>query len=142
MPGVRGAAFAGRASQVLPLPLLGVAVPVDAGSAMQEASRGGASMSGKIKPIKFLAYLPPIQTALTISGDGDLLRIKLDCNLSISPDAARLLTMTGKRLMVTIEESLTNFDAKGKNETEKDAKGSSPKVDRRRIANRRNQRKG
>ena len=54
--------------------------------------------------IEFLAYLPPIQTALTISGDGDLLRIKLDCNLSVSPDAARLLIMTGKRLKVTIEE--------------------------------------
>jgi len=63
-----------------------------------------------VKPekIEFLAYLPPIQTALTVSGDGDLLRIKLDCNLSVSPDAARLLMMTGKKLKVTIEELKAN----------------------------------
>jgi len=61
--------------------------------------------------IEFLAYLPPIQTALTISGDGDLLRIKLDCNLSVSPDAARLLIMTGKRLKVTVEELTAEIEA-------------------------------
>ena len=87
--------------------------------------------------IEFLAYLPPIQTALTISGDGDLLRVKLDCNLSVSPDAARLLIMTGKRLKVTIEEYLTEID----DATKKSSKGSSTSMDSRRIDVRRNQRK-
>ena len=95
--------------------------------------------------IEFLAYLPPIQTALTISGDGDLLRIKLDCNLSVSPDAARLLIMTGKRLKITIEESLTDFDDRGKkvpHETKEITKGGGSEMDRRRIADRRDKHQG
>jgi len=79
--------------------------------------------------IEFLAYLPPIQTALTVSGDGDLLRIKLDCNLSVSPDAARLLMMTGKKLKVTVE-TWTEFD----DETKKKAKELSTKASGRRAS--------
>jgi len=76
--------------------------------------------------IEFLAYLPPIQTALTISGDGDLLRIKLDCNLSVSPDAARLLIMTGKRLKVTVEELTTEIEADELRKQSKRARTKNP----------------
>jgi len=39
-----------------------------------------------------------------MSGDGDLLQAKFNINLSNSPDALKLITMTGKKLRVTVEE--------------------------------------
>lgn len=96
--------------------------------------------------VEFLAYLPPIQTALTVSGDGDLMRVKFDINLSISPDAIRLLAMTGKRLKITVK-TLTDFDARKEekakdDEIKKEAKGIGTKTNRRRTTNRRDQRAG
>jgi hypothetical protein len=55
--------------------------------------------------IEFLAYLPPIQSAIMISGEGDLLQAKFNINLHVSPAAARLVMMTGKRLKITVEEA-------------------------------------
>jgi hypothetical protein len=94
------------------------------------------------KPDKLecLAYLPPIQTAITISGDGDLMQAKFNINLSVSPDAARLLIMTGKKLKLTVE-TLTDFDERAKKDhaTEKETEGTRSKANRRRITDRRNQ---
>jgi len=54
--------------------------------------------------IEFLAYLPPIQSAIMKSGDGDLMQVKLNVNLLISPDAAKLMLMTNKRLKIIVQE--------------------------------------
>jgi hypothetical protein len=81
--------------------------------------------------IEFLAYLPPIQSAIMMSGDGDLMQIKLNVNLKLSPEAIKLMMLTGKRLNVTIEEvpeSLTKPD----NEVIKEAEKRTIKVGRRR----------
>lgn len=100
----------------------------------------------KRKPvvIECYAYLPPIQSAIMVSGDGDLLQAKFNINLSISPEAAKLLMMTGKKLKLTVEETLTDFDVeveKGTpDEITKSAKGSGSQVDRRRRTNRRDKR--
>ena len=83
---------------------------------------------------EFFAYLPPIQTALTISGDGDLMQAKFNINLQNSPDATKLLLMTGKKLKVTVE-TCTELNV----ETEKKAKRVSNKTDSRRVTDRRNQ---
>jgi len=56
------------------------------------------------KAIEFYAYLPPIQSAIMKSGDGDLMQVKLNINLLISPDAVKLMLMTNKRLKVKVEE--------------------------------------
>lgn len=76
-----------------------------------------------------------------VSGDGDLLQAKFNINLMNSPEAAKLLMMTGKKLKLTIEESLTDFDGKAQNETEKISEGSGSKMDRRRVTDRRNKQK-
>ena len=62
----------------------------------------------KRKPvvIECYAYLPPIQSAIMVSGDGDLLQAKFNINLSISPEAAKLLVLTGKKLKLTVEETV------------------------------------
>jgi len=54
--------------------------------------------------IEFVAYLPPIQSAIMLDGTGDNLQVKLNIPLKLSPDGIRLAGMTGKRLKVTIEE--------------------------------------
>lgn len=66
----------------------------------------GEKRLAKKKPQKLecFAYLPPIQSAIMISGDGDLLRAKFNINLSISPDAAKLMLMTGRKLKLIVEE--------------------------------------
>ncbi len=56
------------------------------------------------EPIEFDAYLPPIQSAIMKSGDGDLMQVKLNINLLISPEAAKLMLMTNRRLRVRVEE--------------------------------------
>jgi hypothetical protein len=54
--------------------------------------------------VEFDAYLPPIQSAIKVSGEGDTMRIQLEINLRTSPDAFRIAMFTGKRLHITIEE--------------------------------------
>ena len=54
--------------------------------------------------IEFDAYLPPIQSAIMQSGDGDLMQIKLNVNLGISPDAVKMMLMGGKRLHIKVKE--------------------------------------
>jgi hypothetical protein len=56
-------------------------------------------------PIIFSAILPPIQTAITFSGNGDGARIKLDIPETDVAQAAKLLLMTGKELKVTVESA-------------------------------------
>ena len=65
--------------------------------------------------IEFVAYLPPIQSAIMLDGTGDNLQVKLNIPLKLSPDGIRLAGMTGKRLKVTVEEveqSITNGETK------------------------------
>ena len=63
-------------------------------------------MTKTSKSIEFYAYLPPIQSAIMKSGEGDLMQVKLNINLLISPEAAKLMLMTNKRLKVKVEELL------------------------------------
>ena len=91
----------------------------------------------KSNSFSFFAYLPPIQSAVMISGDGDLLQCKLNVNLKISPDAVRLIQMTGKKLKVTIEACTELNDA-----VEKEPKESGRKTDNGRFAHKRNKRAG
>jgi hypothetical protein len=86
--------------------------------------------------IQFYASLPPIQSALKISGDGDNLRVQLDIPIRISPDGLKLALFTQKRLLVVVmeaPESLTELDDAAK----KIPKRSIVNVDRRRFAKRR-----
>lgn len=52
--------------------------------------------------ITFLASLPPILSAITRSGNGDGMRVKLDIPESEFANAVRLLTLQGKTFEVTI----------------------------------------
>jgi hypothetical protein len=54
--------------------------------------------------IEFLAYLPPIQSAIKVSGEGDSMRIQFEIPVRTSPDAFRIALFTGKRLKITVEE--------------------------------------
>jgi hypothetical protein len=54
--------------------------------------------------IEVYAYLPPIQSAIMKSGDGDLMQVKFNINLLVSPQAVGIMLMTGKRLKITVEE--------------------------------------
>jgi hypothetical protein len=67
---------------------------------------GGRGSHGGNVMIEFFAYLPPIQSAIMVDGTGDLLQVKLNIALKISPDAIRLVGMTGKRLRIMVEEVL------------------------------------
>jgi hypothetical protein len=78
--------------------------------------------------IEFFAYLPPIQSAIMVDGTGDLMQAKLNIYLKISPDAIRLIGMTGKKLKVTVEE-LTEVD----DETKKSTTEGITELDSRRI---------
>jgi hypothetical protein len=60
-------------------------------------------MSDKPK-VEVFAYLPPIQSAIMKSGDGDLMQVKFNINLLVSPGAVEIMLMTGKRLKLTVEE--------------------------------------
>ena len=61
-------------------------------------------MAKNPQKVECFAYLPPIQSAIMVSGDGDLLRAKFNINLSNSPEAVKLMMMTGKKLKLTVEE--------------------------------------
>lgn len=55
------------------------------------------------RTISFRGYLPPIQSAITFSGNGDGARVKIDIPGSDIPEALKLLALTGKAFKVTIE---------------------------------------
>lgn len=54
--------------------------------------------------IIFTASFPAIQSAITIDGQGDGARIKLDIPASEMLQVIQLQTMTGKAFKVTVEE--------------------------------------
>ena len=54
--------------------------------------------------IEFIASLPAIQSALTVSGNGDGARLKLDVPGTDMPQVLKLLLMTGRSFRVTIQE--------------------------------------
>jgi len=54
--------------------------------------------------IEFIASLPPIQSAVNISGNGDGARVKLDIPGTEMAQVLKLLLLTGKSFKVTIEE--------------------------------------
>lgn len=53
--------------------------------------------------ITFLASLPPIQSALSVSGDRAGGRLKLDIPESELPQALKVLLLSGKVFRVTVE---------------------------------------
>jgi hypothetical protein len=69
--------------------------------------------------VEVLAYLPPIQSAIMKSGDGDLLQVKFNINLLISPDAVAIMLMTGKRLKLTVQEYPEKANVKKGNNAQK-----------------------
>ena len=89
-------------------------------------------MSAMPEVISFLASLPPIQSAMSVSGDHQGMRIKIDVPECDVPNAVRLMLLAGKLFRVTIEpvkEDLTSFD----DETEKSAEGGPAGMDSRRV---------
>ena len=54
--------------------------------------------------ISFIATLPPIQSAMNVSGNGDGMRIKLDIPQSEIGNAIRLTLLQNTAFKVTIEE--------------------------------------
>ena len=84
---------------------------------------------------EFIAAFPNIMSALLFGADG--VRIKLDIPETFRHEATKLTAWQGKLLRVVI--TLEN-QAESNNETEKEPKGSSSKVDSGRTAIRRNQR--
>ena len=54
--------------------------------------------------IEFDAYLPPVTSAILISGTGDEMQIKLSVALKQSPEALRMSSMTGRRLHIVVTE--------------------------------------
>jgi len=57
-----------------------------------------------MEKISFIASLPPIQSAVSVSGNGDGARVKLDVPGSEMSEVLKLLLLTGKSFKVTIEE--------------------------------------
>ncbi|GAV21596.1 hypothetical protein [Carboxydothermus pertinax] len=53
--------------------------------------------------ISFIASLPPIQSAVSVSGNGDGARVKLDVPGSEMSEVLKLLLLTGKTFRVTVE---------------------------------------
>lgn len=83
--------------------------------------------------VMFQGYLPNIQSALKISGDGDTLRAQIEVPIRIYPDALKLMTMAGKRIWFEIwvdddEQVLTELD----DEAEKGTERKTVRVGRRR----------
>jgi len=83
--------------------------------------------------VMFQGYLPNIQSALKISGDGDTLRTQIEVPIRIYPDALKLMTMAGKRIWFEIwvddnEQVLTELD----DEAEKGTERKTVRVGRRR----------
>lgn len=55
------------------------------------------------KPISFMASIAPLQSAITISGDGNGIRLKLDIPESDLLPFLHTLAMRGQAFKVTIE---------------------------------------
>jgi len=53
--------------------------------------------------ITFIATLPPIQSAMSVSGNRDGMRIKLDVSENEVPNAIKLMLYSGQVFRVTIE---------------------------------------
>lgn len=53
--------------------------------------------------ISFVASLPPIQSAMSVSGNRDGMRIKLDVSENEVPNAIKLMLFTGQTFRVTVE---------------------------------------
>lgn len=70
------------------------------------------------KKVVFHAYLPPVQSAIMMAGDSDLMQAKLNINLSESPEALKLLLMSKRKLKVTVE-ILTDLDHETKKGTKR-----------------------
>ena len=60
--------------------------------------------------IKFIASLPPIQSAILLDGQGDGGRIKLDIPRSDIKAIMQLQKLAGKRLRIEIKEDIDNQD--------------------------------
>ncbi|GAV24794.1 hypothetical protein ciss_07270 [Carboxydothermus islandicus] len=56
-----------------------------------------------MEKISFIASLPPIQSAVSVSGNGDGARVKLDVPGSEMSEVLKLLLLTGKTFRVTVE---------------------------------------
>jgi len=69
----------------------------------------GTDYRGISVKIEFIASLPDIQTAISISGDGST-RVKLDIPESELSEAVKLVMLKGKAFKVTIQECAGNFD--------------------------------
>ncbi len=54
--------------------------------------------------IEFIASLPPIMSAITVSGNGDGARVKLDIPQSEMAAIVQLQLMQGRALKVTVED--------------------------------------
>ena len=54
--------------------------------------------------VEFIATLPAIQSALTVSGDNSGGKIKLEFDNSQTPEAIKVLLLAGKLFKVTITE--------------------------------------
>lgn len=52
--------------------------------------------------ITFIATLPPIQSAMSVSGNRDGMRIKLDVSENEVPNAIKLMLYSGQVFKVTI----------------------------------------
>jgi hypothetical protein len=61
-------------------------------------------MSNSVTKIKFTASLPPITSAISISGIGEGARVKLDLPASEMMAVLKLQLLAGKTFTVTIEE--------------------------------------
>ena len=59
--------------------------------------------SGGIDRAKFVASFPPIQSAIKICGNNDGMRFQIDVPETEMGEAAKLIAMRGKRLVVTVE---------------------------------------
>lgn len=68
-------------------------------------SKGDPKGKGGDSMIEFIASLPPIQSAISISGNGDGARIKLDIPQSEMAAIIQLQLMQGKALKITVEEA-------------------------------------
>jgi len=53
--------------------------------------------------IEFIASLPPIQSAISLDGQGDGARIKLDIPRTYVQEVLQLQRMTGKQIKITAE---------------------------------------
>jgi hypothetical protein len=64
----------------------------------------GSLMKGGDNMIEFIASLPPIMSAITVSGNGDGARVKLDIPQSEMAAIVQLQLMQGRALKVTVED--------------------------------------